>query len=234
MLICQGAGIACPGMWPLIFPNNGYHGQLSWLESTAAIGPSALKCLLDVAKEGEICLPKFVSLKLLTGQVIQLGPHILSPGQSWLSRHPSVSCVAMGKETVVRHAQSSVKDSRLGELSDPDEGVNLDCDLESVISREEEESRKSSCEGKALKVDGAAKQQHLEQHFAEFGDIESVRVLSEGAVVTFKTVGVADHLDGQAPTLPEGQVRLRLAGGANRPSPPSRHPQQRLNPFRDT
>ena len=143
MLICQGAGIACPGLWPLIFPNNGYHGQLSWLQCTTAIGPSALKCLLEVAKEGEICLPKFVSLRLLTGQVIQLEPHILSPGQSWLSRHPSVTFLSRGKETVVRHQQSSVKDS-LGELSDPDEGVNLDCDVESMMSREEEEeSRKS-------------------------------------------------------------------------------------------
>ena len=227
----MGAGIACPGLWPLVFPNNGYHGQLSWLESTAAIGPSALKCLLDVVKEGEICLPKFVSLKLLTGQVIQLGPHILSPGQSWLSRHPSVSFVDRVKESVVTHEQSSVKNSRLGELSDPDEGVNLDCDVQSVISREEEESRKSSCAGKTLKVDGAAKQQDLEQHFKEFGDVESVRVLPEGAIVTFKSVGAVDHLDGQQHTLPEGQVRLRLPGG-NRPSPPSRQQQQRLNPFR--
>lgn len=235
MLICQGAGIACPGLWPLIFPNNGYHGQLSWLESTAAIGPSALKSLLEIVKEGKICLPKFISIKLLTGQVIQLGPSILFPGQSWLSRHPSVSFVARGKETVVDHEQLSVKNSSLGELNDPDEGVHLDCDVENVIRKEkEEETFKSSVAARTVTVEGGARlsQEQLEQHFSEYGELESVKMLSGNAVVTFSTFGVVEHLAPQEHILPEGQVRLRLQGGHGSRPPPPRQQQQSLNPFR--
>lgn len=234
-MLCQGAGVACPGLYPLVFPTNGYHGQLNWLECAAAVGQSALKCLLDAAKEEEMRLPQFVSVKLLCGQVVQLGPHLLTPGNYWLARHPSVSLLYRGKQCIVRHSNSSVMDLRLGELSDSDEGVHLDCDVENVIRKEkEEETFKSSVAARTLKVEGGARltQEQLEHHFSEYGELESVQMLSGGedAVVTFSTVGVVEHLALQEHVLPEG--RLRLQGGHGRRPPPPRQQQQSLNPFR--
>ena len=72
VLICQGAGVACPGIYPLVFPGNGYHGQLNWLAGSAALGPTAFSCLFAASKEGEICLPKYISITLTSGQQIQL------------------------------------------------------------------------------------------------------------------------------------------------------------------
>ena len=229
--------MACPGLYPLVFPTNGYHGQLNWLGCAAAVGHSALRCLLEAVKEEEIRLPQFVSIKLLCGQVIQLGPHLLTPGNSWVSRHASVSVLSEGKQCIVRHSNSSVMDLAIGELSDADEGVHLDCDLETLILKEkEEETFKTSVAGRTLKVEGGARlsQEQLEHHFSDYGELQSVKMLCGGkdAVVTFSTVGVVEHLALQEHILPEGQVRLRLQGRRGSRPPPPRQQQHSINPFR--
>ena len=67
ILICQGLGVCCPGLYPFVFPRHGYKGQLAWMESFSVIGPKAIKILHSAAKEGELSLPKFVAIKLLSG-----------------------------------------------------------------------------------------------------------------------------------------------------------------------
>ena len=46
-LVCQGAGVAVPGVWPLLFPRPGYKGQLNWLADVAVcMGKDADSALL--------------------------------------------------------------------------------------------------------------------------------------------------------------------------------------------
>lgn len=238
ILLCQGAGVACPGIYPLVTPSNGYRGQLAWMQSLAAIGPSAFKLLLYAAKEGELCLPRFIEIKLVNGEAIQLGPDLLTPGSSQLSRHPSLSLTIREEEFEVAHAAWNVKDCELGELLDSDEDVNLDCDAETVILNEKRaESSRCILVGKTLKVtaSGNVKQEQLENHFSDFGDIEKVEIdpdKCEESIITFKRTGVAHHLNGHEHQLHEGQVRLRLKGGEGRGPAPSRQQQHNLNPFR--
>ena len=238
ILLCQGAGIACPGLYPLVMPSNGYRGQLAWMESLAAIGPKAFKLLLCAAKEGELCLPRFLEIKLTCGKRIQLGPNLLTPGSYQLSRHPNLCLTTRVEDFEVTHADSIAKDCELGELLDSDEGEHIDCDAENVILSEKgDETASCALVGKTLKVSasGNVQQELLVKHFSDFGELESVRidsVKSEEAVITFKKTGVVHHLDGHEHLLPEGQVRLRMKGGDGRLPTPSRQQQHRLNPFR--
>ena len=220
----------------MVFPGNGYHGQLSWLSNAAAIGPTAFSCLHDAAKEGEICLPKYISIKLISGQQIQLGPSLLTPGSFQLSRHPSLSLEHFDTECCVRHSSSVV--SELGELSDCDEAIHLDQDVEEVIRKEKKEEEISMLTGaRTLKVELGecvnVQGEQLVHHFSGFGEVENVNINPAGkeADVIFKTVGVVEQLDGEEHVLAEGQ-RLRLKGGSGRSPAPSRQQQHRLNPFR--
>ena len=57
MKVCEAAGLAVPGVWPLMFPGNGYHGQINWLASlVGCIGQKAYSAVLSAAKEGEVNL----------------------------------------------------------------------------------------------------------------------------------------------------------------------------------
>ena len=231
--------MTCPGLYPLIFPSNGYRGQLSWLASAAAIGPTAFSCLSDATREGEICLPKYISIKLTSGQQIQLGPNLLTPGSFQLSRHPSLSLEHFDTECRVRHSSSGVKVSELGEVSDCDEAEHIDEDVEEVIRKEKEEEESSNVMGaRTLKVELGecvnVQREQLVHHFSCFGEVENVKIAPAGreADVMFKTVGVVEQLHGQDHLLAEGQIRLRLKGGSGRSPAPSRQQQHQLNPFR--
>ena len=72
ILLCQGAGVACPGLYPLVLPKHGYRGQLAWMESVAVIGTAAFKILNSAAKEGELCFPRFIRINLLCGKTFSL------------------------------------------------------------------------------------------------------------------------------------------------------------------
>ena len=235
--MCQGAGIACPDIYPMVFPGNGYHGQLNWLASSAAIGSSAFDVLFSASQEGEICLPKLIYIELLSGQTVQLGPHLLTPGNYQLSRHPSMSLEQRDKECIVRHDSSTDK-CELGELSDSDEQPHIGViGAEEVILKEkEEEEKKRLIAARTLKVQHSSdvEEEQLAQHFSIFGEVESIMNPSSGSetTVTFKTIGVAEHLVGKEHFLGEGKVRLRLVGGSSRSPAPSRQQQQRLNVFR--
>ena len=80
MKVCQAAGLAVPGVWPLMFPGNGYHGQINWLASlVGCIGQKAYSALLSAAKEGEVNLPQHVSVRLSSGQLVEIGPNLTVP-----------------------------------------------------------------------------------------------------------------------------------------------------------
>ena len=68
-MVCQGSRIAVPGIYPFIFTDRGYRGQLDWLGDTAAykapVADQSYVTLLAVAKEGTITLPQH-SLKAST------------------------------------------------------------------------------------------------------------------------------------------------------------------------
>ena len=238
ILICQGAGVCCPGLYPFVFPSNGYKGQLAWMESFSVIGPKAIKILHSAAKEGELSLPKFVAIKLLSGKCVQLGPDLLTPGSYQLSRHPSLSVVIAEENFLVKHTSPTVKECELGELEDSDEGLHIDFDAENVILTEKKnESESCDIVGKTLRVgvSGEVETEQLVKHFSDFGELESVERKpddSEEAVIRFQKLGVVHQLDGQEHLLPEGQVRLRLRGGDGRLPAPSRQQQHNLNPFR--
>ena len=80
MLICQATGVAVAGIYPLLFPPQGYAGQLRWLSDTAVcMGEEAYRCLVDAALEGNVELPTYLEVYLHTGQVVHLGPNLTVP-----------------------------------------------------------------------------------------------------------------------------------------------------------
>ena len=54
VLVCQGSGVAVPGLYPLLFPPNGYHGQVQWLANCLVEPWFICQCCRDAKP---LCLP---------------------------------------------------------------------------------------------------------------------------------------------------------------------------------
>ena len=243
MILCQGAGVAIAGLYPLLFTANGYRGQLRWLaESAASIGPEAYSLLLASAKEGPLVLPKYLTLHLSNGQTLNIGPNLTVPSPERLSRMPSVSVIQAGSTSVINHSEalreSDWEKTVQGEESESDTAENI---LVALKEKEEETKLlKQTC--KQLKVElshPGVTENALLAHFSTFGDVESVCSSDLTASITFARPGVVEHLDGQDHHLQlegesgaDGHVRLRMRGGDGRSAAPPRNLQRNVNPFR--
>ena len=138
MLACQGAGLSIPGVWPLLFFEKGYRGQLGWLGDIAACtGDESYSSLLEAAREGEVELPSHVTIRLLDGQVVHLGPHLTTPTTSRLKRTPNLSLATYEDGCVVSHTEEKKEEKRRAAWEEVEELGRI-----SGWEQEEEEEQK--------------------------------------------------------------------------------------------
>jgi hypothetical protein len=140
VLVCQGARIAVPGIYPYIFPDRGYRGQLDWLCDTAAykapIADQAYVTLLAVAKEGAIVLPQHVTVELATGQTVYLGPHLTTPKPGPLAKRTTLTMTVTREGATIEHFATKVAD---GAESEDLPNLVEDCETDDEERAEDEE-----------------------------------------------------------------------------------------------
>ena len=262
VLVCQGAQVAVAGLYPLIFPPNGYRGQLRWIgESAAVLGPSAYSLLLASSREGPLVLPKYVTVLLSDGQRVHIGDNLTLPSSERLARMPNLSVKAAESNIFISHPdaeseacqagrdlgkkvqQVDVEDEE-GEDGEEEEGEERTEEKLSVAVQEkkEEEEKSEECR-RQLKVEMSqpgATEQELATYFSKFGDVKSVNSCSSlSATITFARPEAVELLGGLEHQLVVendanggGFVRLKMRGGDGRSATPPRHLRQNVNPFR--
>ena len=250
VLTCQGAGVAVPGLYPLLFPPNGYHGQLRWLANTSAcIGPESYSILLSASKEGKVVLPKHIVLKTSSGKTINIGEKLTSPNSKKVDRMPLLFVHSSESSYEVTHASTLRNEEGREEV----EKVNGDTFIEGEEEEGEEEEMleafaKEKTEEKLgydkmcrkLQVEACEKivsKAELFAHFSNYGEVEEVSASEDGyAEVVFSRAGSARHCLSLEHSLEQEcslPIRLRVKGGSGRPPPaPPRQLQHNVNPFR--
>ena len=260
VLICQATGVAVVGMYPILFPPNGYHGQLDWMaNSCALLGPESYTALLNASKEGPLKLPRSIVLKTTSGATINIGAALTTPSSKKLSAKLPLLSVRVGEEyTEVIHSsartdwwqQQSEEEEEVTEMAEEEmETGNNEvrvCDAKALEKAEEVEVTRSDSLSKEVHVEmhSSITKDDLVAHFSSYGVIERVHCPSdvEGqAAVIFSTVGSVEHCLSVEHSLiprccddspPRGPIQLRLKGGnGQRPAPP-RQLQLNINPFR--
>ena len=261
VLICQGAGLAVPGLYPLLFPPNGYNGQLRWLaNSCVALGPESYNILLSAAKEGKVCLPKNISLRTTSGNIINIGESLTAPNTKKLKRIPLLSVHSTDCCYEVTHASAMTTfwppleeqagdegDERVNGGDDEEEGEPEEEEMLGAVLAEEKDQELVKCEqlSKRLSVDPGEypiSRQELLAHFSNYGEVEDLQMPKTGhAEVGFSTAGSVRHCLSLEHCLSQeccdaspsrGSIRLRIEGGSAPTPAPSRQLQQNLNPFR--
>ena len=143
--------MAIPGIWPLAFTKLGYKGQLAWLSDLAVCqGKEAYSSLLSAAKEGELEVPLFTTIKLLDGEVIHLGPDLTTPTAYHLARTPDILITTLEDKLVVSHRDNErEKEDGEEEEGDDEEAVEVEENIneaegegEDSDDDEDEEERK--------------------------------------------------------------------------------------------
>ena len=250
MKVCEAASLAVPGVWPLMFPGNGYHGQINWLDSlVGCMGQKAYSALLSAAKEGEVELPQHVAVQLSNGQVVEIGPDLTIPNIQKVSRKMPHLSICLGDETVtVKHKSCEKVDNTLaqpgGEEHDFDDGHSLleqdevSEDYPDLVQEEKTKTEDVLCQGMQLDVqcDSEVDDFQLRKHFSQFGEVISVSTTGAGkSKVTFASSAIVEQLSGEEHSVLLGgdqNVRLRLRGGSGRAQVPPQAQQDALNPFR--
>ena len=104
------------GLYPLIFPPNGYRGQLRWIgESAAVVGPDAYSLLLASSREGPVVLPKYVTVLLSDGHRVNIGDNLTLPSSERLARMPNVSVRAAETNISISHPDAELEACRIGD-----------------------------------------------------------------------------------------------------------------------
>ena len=251
VLVCQGAQLAVAGLYPLIFPPNGYKGQLRWIgEAAAVLGPDAYSLLLASSREGPLVLPKYVTVLLSDGHRVNIGDNLTLPSSERLARMPNVSVRAADTNIFISHPGAELEACRKlwfgkkvqqddGEEEEGEDGTEENVSV--AVQEKKEEEEKSQKSRRQLKVEmsqPAATEQELVSHFSKFGDIESFFSCSSlSATITFARPGAVELLCGLEHQLEVdanggGFVRLKMRGGDGRTAMPPRHLRQNVNPFR--
>ena len=246
MKVCEAAGLAVPGVWPLMFPGNGYHGQVNWLASlVGCIGQKAYSALLSAAREGEVNLPQHVAVQLSSGQLVEIGPNLTVPNiQKVTKKMPHLS-ICLGEVTVKVNHKSCEKI----DLTQPGGEEHVPEDEHPLLEEDEEREELPDLEEEAKQQDFVLKEKELvvqcesvvedsqlQQHFSQFGEVMSVSTATAGnSTVTFASSAVVEQLNGEDHCVLLGgdqSVRIRLRGGSARAAVPPQAQQDALNPFR--
>ena len=235
--------MAVPGVWPLVFTRLGYSGQINWLADIAvAMRKDSYDILLAAAKEGELEIPLYTTVRLLDKTVVYLGPMLTTPTEYHLKRTPSIHITTTEEKLIVSHTdweeeeeEEVFADDMTEEEKEEDDGEE-EQDFQpwkegANQGKEEKKRRKRVHVGFDAK---GVKKEELEKHFSQFGEVEDVFMVPPHhnfATVTFKSEVVAEFLiaksglegkDGerrhslQRPGAEGSPVQLRLLGGSGR------------------
>ena len=220
ILVCQGAQVAVAGLYPLIFPTNGYRGQLRWIgESAGVVGPNAYSLLLASSREGPLVLPKYVTVLLSDGQRVHIGDNLTLPSSERLSRMPNLSVKAAETNIFISHPDAELEACRAGrdlskkvqqvdvedeegedgeEEEEGEEGTEENLSV-AVQEKKEEEDKSEKCR-RQLKVEMSqpgATEQELVSYFSKFGDVVSAFSCSSlSATITFARPEAVELLGG--------------------------------------
>ena len=86
---------------------------MGWLGDIAACtGDESYSSLLQAAREGEVELPSFLTIRLLDGQVIHLGPHLTTPTSARLKKTPNLSLATYEGGCMVSHTEVKKEEKR--------------------------------------------------------------------------------------------------------------------------
>ena len=136
VLICQGAGVAVPGVYPFVFTDRGYQGQLDWLADTTAykapVADQAYTRLLAIAKEGVITLPQHITVELTSGHKVYLGPKLTTPKPGPLAKRTTLSMTLREQDAIIQHLEQK-------ELALDGTGIEEEGEREEEEEGEEEE-----------------------------------------------------------------------------------------------
>ncbi len=248
-------------MYPLVFPGPGYKGQLRGWDSATCLGQEAYAALLAAAREGEVELLQYVTIRRENGQQVFLGPRQTTPSESQVKRRtPDLSLSHSLGKVVVRHREVERQEARQSvwteeEVECPTEEEEEESEEEPNIKRkeeideklkyvleEEDEAKEEPVKGAELHVycdDETVSVDDLRQHFEQYGEVKEVSMSTNCSVVTLASSVLVQSLAGRTHTLvrpPEsgGSVPLRLRGGSGRGRrvPPRQHRQANC-PFRN-
>jgi hypothetical protein len=181
MLVCQGARAAVPGIYPFVFTDRGYHGQLDWLGDTAAykapIADHSYVTLLAVAKEGAVTLPQHIMVELTSGQQVYLGPKLTTPKPGPLAKRTTLTMTVTSEGAVIRHLATEEE-----VVADGAEGEDLpdlvDGETDDEEEREEEMQKEAVVdkEGNSeLSKEEQEKEQEMEQEKKEMQEEDKYR-----------------------------------------------------------
>ena len=128
----------------MVFTQLGYKGQLAWLSDLAvSLGKEAYSSLLAAAKEGELEVPLYTTIKLLDGEIIHLGPTLTTPTANHLKRTPDILVSTLEDKLVITHRDNE----REGEDGEEEEGDNEEAvDVKENNNKEEEEEAEDQAE----------------------------------------------------------------------------------------
>ena len=161
VLICQGAGVAVPGVYPFVFTDRGYNGQLDWLADTAAykapIADQAYVTLLAIAKEGAIMLPQHITVELTSGHQVYLGPKLTTPKPGPLAKRTTLSMTLSEENAIIQHLaekevalvttggeeeeEDDAEEKEEGEGEEEEKPKKEDTDDDRQLSKEEQEDK---------------------------------------------------------------------------------------------
>ena len=254
--------MAVHGVYPLVFPQKGYKGQLAWLVDTAGCGGvEAYTALLAAAKEGEVELPQHVEVWHQSGQAVHLGPNLTTPSPSHLKTTPDLAIILGEEKLVAKHRQVEKDTAKrmaweadtpdveeTDDDDDDDEENNNKPKVEKEEPQDDEEHELQKEDHRMTFKQILVEFSHadvtateLRKHFEQFGVVEEV-LLSNAplnpAIVTFESAAVAVSLVGQTHSLQHtpgrgGSVPLRLRGGSGRVRRgPPRQQRHNACPFR--
>lgn len=254
--------MALHGVYPLLFPQHGYKGQLAWLVDSAACGgEEAYSALLAAAREGEVELPRHLEVWHQSGQAVHLGPHLTTPTGYHLKTTPDLSITFRWDVLVATHSQVEKDQAKemeweaevpdLEEAED-DEKDDDNKEIKDFKPTKDEPPKEAEEELRAQQQEAALKQKQLfvdynmsdvtvaqlRKHFEQFGLVEEVLLPSTPlapAIITFGTAAIAESLVGRSHTLQltvGGCVPLRLRGGSGRARVPPRQQRHNTCPFR--
>ena len=171
VLVCQGAGIAVPGVYPFVFTDRGYQGQLDWLADTAAykapIADQAYVTLLAIAKEGAITLPQHITVELTSGHQVYLGPKLTTPKPGPLARRTTLSMTLSEQYAVVQHlAEKEVALESTG-MEEEEEDEEEEKEKQNEEMEKEEREGKEGRKEEDLKKEGADDKRQLSKEKQE-------------------------------------------------------------------
>jgi hypothetical protein len=79
ILLCLATGTAVSGIFPFIFIPRGSGVRLDWLDTIGVKGKEAYSSLTAAVREGELELPKYITVIEPSGNRVHLGTSLTQP-----------------------------------------------------------------------------------------------------------------------------------------------------------